>query len=306
MNTPAPTTRHATHTIVGIGEALFDVYTDESRLGGAPLNMAVHARQLGNLATVVSRIGQDDLGRRVITELRERGVDTDHLQTDPDRPTGTVLVELDSRGEPRYKIVHNVAWDALQWDPDMENLARHTDAVCFGTLAQRDGQARSTIQRFVESATSAIRLLDVNLRQNHFGRRILTRSLDLANAVKLNTEELRVLADLLNLGSNTDAAANRLLKLYPAIRWLALTRGAEGMLLYTPTSRHDCHAMPVTGAVDAVGAGDAVSAALLHASLRHWPWDKTLELANALGAHVAGQPGACPPLPAALVALAAS
>ncbi len=292
-------------TIVGLGEALFDVYSDRTLLGGAPLNMAVHAQQLGNRGVVVSRIGDDALGQRVLGELRARGVGTDHIQVDPDRPTGTVVVELDDKGEPSYKIMQNVAWDAMQWDPDLENLARRTDAVCFGTLAQRDGQSRSTIQRFVESAASAIRLLDVNLRQNFYDRRILTRSLELCTAVKINAHELRVLADLLNLGANADAAAKRLLQLYPAVRWLALTRGAEGTLVYTPTGRFEGAAVAVTGPVDAVGAGDVTSASLLHGALRNWAWDRTLKLANTLGAFVASSPGATPAIDAFIKDLAA-
>lgn len=281
--------------IVGIGEALFDIYPDGERLGGAPLNVAVHAQQLGDSGIVVSRIGQDSLGRRVIDELAQRSMTAEHVQSDPDRPTGTVLVDLDDKGEPTYDIVKNVAWDCLQFDPDLESLARRIDAVCFGTLAQRDAQTRNTIYRFLEAAPQAVRLLDVNLRQAYYDRHILTRSLELANAVKLNTTELRTLDEMFGLAATFDDAATKLLTRHK-LKWVALTRGADGVVVYTPTGRFEGDAAPASQVADAVGAGDATSAALLHGVVRRWPWPRTITLANMIGAHVVTQPGACPPL----------
>lgn len=287
-------------TIVGIGEALFDIFDDEQRLGGAPLNAAVHAHQLGSNGMVVSRVGQDDLGMRIAQELERRGMSTAHLQSDPDRPTGTVIVHLSGEGEPEYDILPHVAWDVINFDYDVEDLARRCHAVCFGTLAQRDGQSRNTIYRFLDSSRRAVKLFDVNLRQNYYDRRILTRSLESATAVKLNKSELRTLDEMFHLGGSFDAAAQSLLEKYRNVQWLALTRGPEGTVVYTPDGQtHETAPAPVDTSqpgADTVGAGDATTAALLHGYLRRWPWERTLELANELGAYVASQPGACPPL----------
>jgi fructokinase len=281
--------------IVGIGEALFDVFPDEQRLGGAPLNVAVHAQQLGNAGVVVSRVGQDPLGQRVADALREREMSTEHLQTDPDNPTGTVYVDVSESGSPSYEIVEGVAWDFLQWDGDLDDLSDHAGAVSFGTLAQRNAQARNTIYRFLEQSHRAVRLFDVNLRQDLYDRRKIRRSLELANAMKLNADELTVVADLLNLGQDLDAAIGGLFKQYD-LKWIALTRGKEGTVVYTAEARYESAPVVAAGGGDAVGAGDATSAALLHGALRRWPWERTLRLANTLGAHVAGQSGACPEL----------
>jgi fructokinase len=291
-------------TIVGIGEALFDVYGDQARLGGAPLNLAVHAQQLGNAGVVVSRVGDDQRGKAVFDELASRKMTTEHLQTDPDLPTGTVLVELDASGEPTYQILRQVAWDALQFDPDLETLARRIDAVCFGTLAQREGQTRNTLYRFLQCAPQAIRMLDVNLRQSFYDRRILQRSIELATAVKLNAKELRLLDEMFGLGATFDDAAAALMRKHANIKWVALTRGAEGNVVYTPTGRHTAEPVVIEAVVDAVGAGDSAAAALLHGATRRWPWDKTLKLANHLGAYVATQNGACPPLTPEILKLA--
>ncbi len=281
-------------TIVGLGEALFDLVDNDMLLGGAPLNVATHAHALGNLGTVVSRIGQDDLGQRLLAALHERGMPTDHVQQDPDRPTGTVRVSLSLGGEPTYTIDSDVAWDALHFDPDLESLARHTDAVCFGTLAQRCAESRSTIQRFVESATRAVRLLDINLRADFEDRRVLERSLELANALKINADELNRLNHLFQLGDDDEQRLDRLRRRFN-LGWIALTRGAAGTTVFT--DQGSLHAAPVAASPggDPVGAGDATAAALLHGAVRHWDWPRTLTLANTLGAHVASCRGACPP-----------
>ncbi len=284
-----------TRIIVGLGEALFDLFSDQALLGGAPLNVAVHAQQLGNQGMVVSRVGQDELGRRVEQDLRSRGMSTEYLQTDPDRPTGTVSVELNTAGQPTFTITPQVAWDALQFDPDTESLARRCDAVCFGSLAQRGAQARNTIYRFLETARGAIRLFDVNLRQDYYDRQILRRSLDLATAVKLNEQELGVIGGLFQLGPDPRSAAQKLMKDY-GLQWVALTRGERGTTVYTAAYDYVGSPVPAKEGGDAVGAGDAAAAALLHGAVRRWPWERTVALANTVGSYVASHRGACPPM----------
>jgi len=287
-----------------MGEALFDVFPDETRLGGAPLNLALHAHQLGNDGTIVSRIGQDDLGRRLLEELARREMSDDHLQTDPDHPTGTVLIDFDAEGEPTYDIIEQVAWDYLQWDGDLDDLARHCDAVAFGTLAQRTAQTRNNIYRFLGEARRAVKLLDVNLRQDYYDRRGITRSLELVDAVKANRMEVERLGQLLGLEGDPADVAGRLIGQFD-LKWLAVTAGAEGVTVFTPDGRaHSGPTRPAEADGNPVGAGDACAAALLHGVVRRWPWDRTIELANRLGGYVASQPGACPDLPEELLKLA--
>ncbi len=300
-------------TIVGLGEALFDLFPDRQILGGAPLNVAVHAHQLGGIVggrgLVVSRVGQDDLGNLLLDDLRGRNMTTDYVQTDPDHPTGRVYVSFNDDGSHGFEIVRNVAWDWLQFDPDMESLAVACDAVCFGSLAQRDAQSRNTIYRFLNAARRAVRLFDVNLRQDYFSRDVLTRSCELATAVKLNDEELPVVARLLNLrgapggdASDADGLAGELLKRFN-LRLVALTRGAKGTALYTPDAsgprklEQPAVSYPAAEGADSVGAGDACAAGLLVGMILRWPLTRTLELANHAGAYVASRPGATPAMP---------
>ncbi len=294
-------------SIVGLGEALFDVFPEAEMLGGAPLNVAVHAQQLGQprggAGIAVSRVGQDDLGQRVARELQDRGMDTSYLQTDPDHDTGRVYVGVDECGEPDYDIVGDVAWDWLQFDPDMEDLARRCDAVCFGSLAQRTAQSRNTIYRFLETAGRGIKLFDVNLRQNFHDQNVLRRSCELATSVKLNEDELPVVARTLGISAdNEQAAVAALLKKY-ALQHVVLTRGEAGTVLHTATTRFDGKVPLYSRDPDAdnVGAGDACAAAILVGLVLRRPMEAIVELANHAGAYVASQPGATPALPQGLL-----
>ncbi|MEX0655379.1 MAG: carbohydrate kinase [Phycisphaeraceae bacterium] len=298
-------------TIVGLGEALFDLFPESQRLGGAPLNVAIHAHQLAQVrqgrGVIVSRVGQDELGRALIDQLKERGLSIDFIQTDPDKPTGTVYVDLDNQGQPSFDIVQNVAWDVLSFDFDLEDLARTCAAVCFGTLAQRDAQTRNTIYRFLDTARQAIRLFDVNLRQDFYDARILRRSCDLATILKLNETELPTVASQLHVfvdGDDPDALVAGLMKPFD-FDMVVLTRGKRGTRLYTPQGTVDGEPAdyPAAEGADAVGAGDAVSAAVLVGRVLRMPAQRIANLANHVGAYVASQPGATPTLPDEVLAM---
>lgn len=299
-------------TIVGLGESLFDVFPDRAILGGAPLNVAFHAHQLcstsGGRGVVASRAGIDDLGRQLLSELRTCGLTTDYVQIDESHPTGRVDITL-RHGEPTYNFLADVAWDHLEWTPQWRQLAETCHAVVFGTLAQRCPTSRATVQRFVETARQAIRLFDVNLRVNFFDADSLRRGAELATAIKLNADELPIVLRLLGLVDDvTDSAlrdepsgGSRLLRAFAptGLRTVVVTRGEQGTELLTtagsvrgPVAKFERHPQ-----ADNVGAGDACSAGLLWGWLNGWPSERTVTLANRLGAFVASQPGATPTIP---------
>lgn len=302
--------------LVGLGEALFDCLPDRTVLGGAPVNLAVHAHALlegvGGRALPATRVGADEiLGERFFRELAERGVSTSAVQVDPEHHTGRVLVELDEQGQASYEFESNVAWDHLEVTQDWLDLASRCDAVAFGSLAQRSAESRSTITRFLKAATTAIRVFDVNLRQALYSADVLEKSLQLATAVKLNEEELTEVGRLLDMeaGAKRDAdELSMLLCMTFELDWLALTRGAKGTVLFYRDVRYE--GAPPTDVMasrspdaDSVGAGDACCAGLLTGMLLGWRPERTLELANYVGACVASQPGATPRLPESLLAL---
>lgn len=279
---------------MGLGELLWDILPSGKQLGGAPANFAYITSLLGDEGIPASRLGQDALGAGAILRLRELALPTAFIQEDAEHPTGTVQVEVDAAGQPRFEISESVAWDFLEWTPQWQRLAQQTDAVCFGSLAQRSERSRSTIRRFLlASRPNAVRVFNVNLRQNFYTAQVLAASMKLATVVKLNHEELPKIMRLFELEHHGEEdSARRLLSLHD-LKLACITRGDRGSLLL---SADECSEHPGfrVKVADTVGAGDAFTAALVHEYLRGTPLTQINENANRVGAWVASQSGATP------------
>ena len=283
--------------IVGLGEVLWDVYPDGAHFGGAPANFACHSASLGADAWMVSAVGTDALGDRALAALGERHVQCHHVQRDAMHPTGQVHVTLDAARQPRYEIALDTAWDHIAWTGALAAFAARSDAVCFGTLAQRSPVSRATIRHFVEAApASALRVFDVNLRQAFHDAGTIEESLRLASAVKLNDEELPIVAASCGIRGRTPRETLRELMVRYDLRLAALTRGPRGALLMNDRGEDECGAPSLT-AVDTVGAGDAFTATLVSGFLRGLPLAEINVHANAVASFVCSQAGATPPLP---------
>jgi fructokinase len=280
--------------IVGLGELLWDMLPSGRQLGGAPANFAYITNLLGDVGIPASRVGRDLLGNEAIQRLAELGVSAAYVQQDTIHPTGTVKVEVDSSGQPRFDILEPVAWDSLQWTPAWQQLAQQADAVCYGSLAQRSPQSQSTIRSFLEATRpQAIRIFDVNLRQDFYTAQILGESMKLATIVKFNHDELPVIMRLLEHENSGDKAlAQRLLSSYD-LKLVCLTRGNRGSLLLSADECSDHPGFKVK-IIDTVGAGDAFTAALVNGYLRRTSLVNINETANRAGAWVASQSGATP------------
>jgi fructokinase len=293
------------HRVLGVGEVLWDLLPAGPQPGGAPANFACHARALGADAGVVTRVGDDALGREILRRLEGLGLPSGLVQVDEAAPTGTVGVELDADGVPRFTIHEGVAWDHLMATPGALDAAAAADALCFGSLGQREEPARGGIRALVEATPArALRIFDANLRHPFYSCEVLEESLRLANVLKLNETELPVIASLFGAGGTQEAQLEGLARRFD-LRVVALTRGAHGSLLRGPGGWAD-HPGLAAEVVDTVGAGDAFTAALALGLLLEWPLERTNTLANEVARHVCGCAGATPPLPSRLVALFAS
>jgi fructokinase len=305
------------HLILGIGELLWDILPDGMRLGGAPANFAVMAGRLGNHTGILSRVGRDDLGRQAIDRLGAildpMPVETSFLQVDPPHETGRVTVSF-ADGEPHYTIHEPAAWDFLELTDEWIQLAARADAICFGSLAQRNEQARQTIQALAaEASARCIRVFDVNLRAPFYSAEVVEESLELATVVKMNDAETPLVLDLLGLGIEEApvtgqtlstpeylrAAAERLLAEFPSLQLVAATRGSRGSLLATREEWDEHPGFPVKVA-DGIGAGDAFTAAITHYMLRGADLATLNEAGNRWGGWMASQSGAMPALPDAV------
>jgi fructokinase len=272
--------------IIGLGEVLWDLLSAGKQLGGAPANFAYTAKQLGNNGIVCSRIGDDDFGK----EILER-ISGDYIQVDETKQTGIVNVSLEN-GQPSYEIVENVAWDFLELTENWREIAEKADAVCFGSLAQRNEISRKTIREFV-GLTKDLRIFDVNLRQKYFNEEILQASLNLANVCKLNHEELPIVAELIGVEGDSVIETANILRQKFDLKLLCVTRGGNGSLLIAENETSEFDGIQIQVA-DTIGAGDAFTAGMTHGLLRGWDLDKINEFANKVGAFVASKTGAMP------------
>jgi len=280
--------------VVGLGEVLWDLLPERTCLGGAPANFAYITTLMGDQGIVASRVGEDSRGLEALRRMEELGLDIEHVQTDRQRPTGTVKVELDGAGVARFDIAHPVAWDSLEWNSDWQHLAEKADAVCFGSLAQRSEESRSTIRRFLgATAPGTVKIFDVNLRQSYYSHEILADSMRLADIVKLNDEELPKIMNLGGLPHKDElSSAQRLIGAYD-LKMVCITRGSRGSLLARgkDSSEHPGFRVQVA---DTVGSGDAFTAGLVHEFLQGASLGLMNEVANLVGAWVASEAGAMP------------
>lgn len=282
--------------IVGLGEVLWDLLPTGRQLGGAPANFAYHAQALGADAWLVSAVGRDELGREALARLRAAGLDVRHVAEDATHPTGTVGVELNAAGQPRFTIHEHVAWDHLELSEATLALAPRADAVCFGSLGQRGVVARNAIRRFLAATRpDCLRVFDVNLRAPHFTREVVLDSLAVAAVFKLNEDELPVVAGWLGVPADETAIFARLWQAFPR-QIVALTRGERGATLATRSERVDLPAIPPPVLADTVGAGDAFTAALVCGWLARRPLRVIGERAVRLASFVCSRPGAMPDL----------
>jgi fructokinase len=290
---PVASTRR--FTVLGLGELLWDLLPAGKQLGGAPANFAYMTALLGDRAVVVSRVGKDRLGNAAARRLTRLGLSSAFLQVDTGHPTSTVNVTVDERGQPQFEILSDVAWDFFEWTPQWQALAAEADAVCYGSLAQRLEQSRTTIRAFLEALRpGALRIFDVNLRQAFFTKEILSESANRADIMKLNDDEIMRVTELLGGPAGDEQSAARwLLKKY-GIKLVCITRGGKGSLLVTPEAA-DEHPGFAIKVADTVGAGDAFTAALVHQYLRKASLRAMNAAANRLGSWVASQVGATPP-----------
>jgi len=286
--------------VVGIGEILWDMLPSGKQMGGAPANFAYFAGKLGAEAHVASAVGSDAPGREIILKLGKMGLGRKFLAIDKTHPTGVVNVMLDSSGKPSYEIKRNVAWDFIRLSPELAALARRTEAVCFGTLAQRSAMSRKTIRRFIAlTPATALKVFDINLRQKFYAPAMIRDLLKISNVLKINDEELQEVSSMLHLRGSEKAVVKKIMGRYK-LRAVAVTKGARGATLYYHQGAFSAGSKNVR-VVDTVGAGDSFTAAFVMGMLNRLGPEKIVRAATALAGYVCGRHGATPPLSSKLI-----
>lgn len=286
--------------VVGMGEALWDVLPEGKKIGGAPANFAYHVSQFGLPSCVVSAVGNDALGKEIVENFTSKGLN--QLIAEVPYPTGTVQVEIDPAGVPQYDIKENVAWDNIPYTEALDELAKNTKAVCFGSLAQRNIVSRETINSFLDAmpkSDESLVVFDVNLRQGFYTKDILCNSMKRCNILKINDEELVTVSRMFGYpGIDLQDKCWILLGKYN-LKMLILTCGINGSYVFTP-GNVSFQPTPKVEVADTVGAGDSFTAAFIASILK----GKTVAEAHALAvqtsAFVCTKKGAMPTLPSEL------
>ncbi len=287
--------------IVGMGEALWDVLPEGKKIGGAPANFAYHVSQFGLNSRVVSAVGDDKLGEEILENFKEKNLNM-CIATVP-YPTGTVLVELDDEGVPQYEIKENVAWDNIPYTDELKEIARHTKAVCFGSLAQRSIVSRTTINDFINDIpeeNDALKVFDINLRQSFYNKDIIRNSIKQCNILKINDEELVAVSRLFGYpGIDLQDKCWLILGKYN-LKMLILTCGINGSYVFTP-GNFSFQETPVVEVADTVGAGDSFTAAFIASVLQGKSVAEAHERAVKVSAYVCTRNGAMPLIPDELI-----
>lgn len=286
--------------VVGLGEVLWDNLPAGKKLGGAPTNFAYHAGQFGLHSCVVSAVGDDALGRELLDVVEKCGLE--HRIQTVANATGVVDVTLAGEGIPQYDIREGVAWDNIPFTDELQQLASHTRAVCFGSLAQRNEVSRRTISRFIESMPrrdDTLIVFDINLRQSYYCREVMEQSLKLCNILKINDEELTIVSDMLGYGKmSQEEACRRLLRDY-GLHIVILTCGVDGSYVFTVNATSFLPT-PMVEVADTVGAGDSFTGAFVASLLIGKSVTEAHRKAVDVSAYVCSQHGAMPRLPESL------
>ncbi|WP_035644085.1 carbohydrate kinase family protein [Flavobacterium sp. ASV13] len=276
---------------VAYGEVLWDVFANEKKIGGAPLNVALRMKTLGCEVAMISCVGNDEDGRAIKEQVKQLGLETDTIVVSEDFPTGLVNVTLNERGSASYEISYPSAWDKIELNDLARNSVANADVLIYGSLVCRDNVSRLSLEEMLQK--KVYKVFDVNLRKPHYSYEMLERLMQSADFIKFNDEELLEITAAMSspftsLKDNMNFIAEK-----SEVKGMCVTRGKHGALLMWEGQLYENEGYPVEVA-DTVGAGDSFLAALIASLLSGKAPQYSIDFACAVGALVAESPGANP------------
>ncbi len=277
--------------IVCFGEVLWDIFPTGERAGGAPFNVAYNSFRMGTEVCMLSKIGKDKLGERLIEQIKDWNISTDLIQVDEIHPTGTVLANFDENGEAHYDIVRNVAWDFIEILPEHKEVIQNADAFVFGSLAARSETSRKTLFQLLEWAK--FKVFDVNFRPPFVDFNLIKKLLHKTDLVKMNKAELRKIIDDLGEEYVDEETSAKHIQKYFGIHEVILTKGSKGARYFIGDKNYTFTAIPIEIA-DTVGSGDSFLAGFLHKRIQGKSPEEIMKQAVSLGAFITSKSGACP------------
>jgi fructokinase len=284
------------------GEILWDIIEGEPFLGGAPFNFASHLARFGATSYIISRVGEDELGKKATAMARQYGVGTRYIQQDATLPTGTVEVVLHN-GQPDYTIFENVAYDNIQYPefaekPDTASF----DVFYFGSLIQRNSASALTLKSILSNYRFQHVFYDVNLRKGGYSKNIIRESLAKCTILKLNIDEVPVVSEMVfDQIHDIKAFTERISQKYEIVV-VIITAAEKGCFVFHQGILHEVEGIQIE-LCDGVGAGDAFSAAFVYSYVNGKNVAEAARIANRIGAFVASKQGPIPDYPDEIIHL---
>lgn len=277
--------------VVGIGEIVWDMFPDGSVLGGAPLNFAFVAGELGCQPVIISAVGSDELAEQTLARIAEIGLDTSTVQRN-ELPTGRVLVTLDDKGIPQYEILENVSWDQIACSAAEKVLVADADAVCWGSLAQRSQVSGTSIPELLDAVRpECLKVFDINIRQHYYSREVFENSLMRTDVLKLNEDELPLVSEIFGIEGSDAEKIHALIERFN-LKMIIYTAGAAFSEIYDKTGCLSHVDTPKVNVVDTVGAGDSFTAGFIASYLNGSTVRDAHERAVRISAYMCTQKGA--------------
>lgn len=276
---------------VCFGEILWDIFPTGTRAGGAPFNVAYNLDKMGLDVQMISKIGNDDLGKKLINQLENWNIPTDFIQVDHLKPTGTVIATFDEHGEAHYDIVNDVAWDYIAVSPEQKELVKNAGAFVFGSLIARNQESKNTLLELLE--LSQFKVFDVNFRPPFIDFDLIKQLLHKADLVKMNKAELREIIRFLGEDYKDEDTSIQYIQNYFDLNEIVLTKGSKGARYFVGNQNYTFPAVSIE-ITDTVGSGDSFLAGFLAKRIEGRSPEEIMRQAISLGAFITSKPGACP------------
>ena len=279
--------------VISFGEVLFDVFGEEKKIGGAPLNLALRTASYGFPVSMISAVGNDEDGKVILEYTKENALEAGGIIVSPEHETGIVQVSLNERGSATYEIKFPSAWDFIVVDEEIMNTVKEADVFFYGSLACRNDVSQKTLFSILDSNDTMFKVFDVNLRKPFYDIQLLEKLMNRADFIKFNDEEILEIAAGMGFESDDPESNIKFISEKTNTKAICVTLGKHGSILlwHNQLYRHEGYPVKVA---DTVGAGDSFLASLIAKLLSDKNPVDALNFASAVGALVASYSGANP------------
>lgn len=278
--------------IVAFGEVVWDILPDGKILGGTPSNLVFRCNSFNEQGFLLSRVGDDELGREALKRLGELQISDENVQIDQEFATGTVHITFDENHDPQFLVTPDVAFDHIEFSAEALKLSRDADCLFYGLLPQRFGLSKNTLRELIKESPDSIHFFDLKLFEHFFNLQVVENLLGVSNIVRIKEKEIAFLSNELKIGtSDVESFCRSVIQKYK-IDLILVTRGQNGIFaLHRKKGVYTDSGFQIE-MVDNIGSGMAFSAGFLHYYLNGKGIQQAINFGNAAGALNATKLGA--------------